>query len=91
MSPVALLFCVLAWALAARLTRYVSVASLAGVTAAVIAALLHVFIFDLSPIYLIYFGIGAFIIFWQHSDNIHRLRQGTEPRLGHRAETVDPD
>ena len=89
MSPIALVFCLLAWAVTARITRYVSLASLAGVTMAVIAAAIQVAFFKFSPVYLIYFGIGAFTIFWQHSDNIQRLRIGTEPRLGVRVETTD--
>ena len=88
-SPIALALCVLAWAVTARITRYVSVASLAGVTMAVVAAIVQAVFFDFSYVYLIYFGIGAFIIFWQHSDNMLRLRQGTEPRLGERVKPAD--
>ena len=88
-SPIALALCILAWAVAARVSRYVSVASLAGVTMAVVAAVAQAVFFDFSYVYLIYFGIGAFIIFWQHSDNILRLRHGTEPRLGERVKPAD--
>ncbi len=83
-SPIAFVLCLLAWVITARISRYVSLASLAGVSMAVIAALVQVAFLDFSPAYLIYFGIGAFIIFWQHSDNMQRLRHGTEPRLGER-------
>ena len=89
MAPIALALCILAWAATARLTRYVSLASLAAVSTAVIAAVAQVIFFDFSPLYLVYFGIGGFIIFWQHFDNIQRLRHGTEPRLGQRAKTVE--
>ena len=88
-SPIALALCILAWAATARLTRYVSLASLTAVSTAVLAAVAQVIFFDFSPLYLVYFGIGGFIIFWQHFDNIQRLRQGTEPRLGQRAKTVE--
>ena len=90
-SPLALALCVLAWVGAAFVTRYVSVASLAGVTMAVVAAIVQAVFFDFTFVYLVYFGIGGFIIFWQHSDNIQRLRNGTEPRLGQRVMPVDPD
>ena len=84
-SPIALGLCVLAWAATAFLTKYVSLASLAAVTTAVAAAVVQVIFFEFSVVYMIYFGVGGFIIFWQHSDNIRRLRDGTEPRLGERA------
>lgn len=90
-SPIALALCVLAWGVTARLSRYVSLASLAGVTMAVVAAVVQVAFFDFSLVYLIYFGIGGFVIFWQHSDNIMRLRRGTEPRLGQRVKTEDSE
>ncbi len=88
-SPIALALCVLAWAVTARLSRYVSLASLATVTVAVVAAAVQVAFFDFSLVYLIYFGVGGFVIFWQHSDNILRLRRGTEPRLGDRVNPAD--
>ena len=88
-SPIALAFCVLAWAVTAFLTKYVSLASLAAVTAAVTAAVVQIIFFNFPVAYTIYFGIGAFIIFWQHSDNIRRLRDGTERRLGERAGPVE--
>ena len=47
-SPIALVLCVLAWGVTARITRYVSLASLAGVTMAVSAAILQVAFFDFS-------------------------------------------
>ena len=90
-SPIALALCVLAWAAAILVSRYVSVASLAGVTMAVVAAVVQAVFFDFSSVYLIYFGIGAFIIFWQHSDNVLRLRHGTEPRLGQRVKSTESD
>jgi glycerol-3-phosphate acyltransferase PlsY len=88
-SPIALALCVVAWAAAALATRYVSLASLSAVTMAVVAAAVQIVFFDFSYVYLIYFGIGGFIIFWQHSDNIMRLRHGAEPRLGQRVKPAD--
>ena len=88
-SPIALALCVLAWAATALLTKYVSLASLAGVTTAVSAAVVQIIFFDFSVVYAVYFGVGGFIIFWQHSDNIRRLRHGTERRLGERAEPIE--
>lgn len=88
-SPIALALSVLAWVATALLTKYVSLASLAAVTTAVAAAVVQIVFFDFSLAYTIYFGVGGLVIFWQHSDNILRLRRGTERRLGDRAEPIE--
>ena len=89
-SPIALVLSLLAWVATALISRYVSLGSLAGVTMAVAAAVVQVIFFNLSVVYLIYFGVGGFIIFWQHMDNMGRIKQGTEPRLGERAKSTEP-
>jgi glycerol-3-phosphate acyltransferase PlsY len=64
------------------LTRYVSLGSIVGTLSsllimAVLASLGY------QPVeYLIYTGIAAPLIIFQHRDNIQRLKNGTERRLG---------
>jgi glycerol-3-phosphate acyltransferase PlsY len=41
-----------------------------------------------SSTYTWYAVIGGAIIIWQHRDNIQRLMQGTERRLGSRATKI---
>lgn len=64
-------------------SRYVSLGSITGVVVTSLALLA----FDLlgySPTpYTIYGFLGGAIIIWQHRDNIQRIRDGTERRLGH--------
>ena len=70
------------------LSRYLSLGSIISVLAAFLA-LLSIALLDHAPMtYLFYTGIGGAIIIWQHRDNISRLIQGTERRLGQRAEPV---
>lgn len=74
------LVCGLVWAVTLALFRISSVASLAAVTAAPIAAIL---LGDtgLLPLLLAL----ALLIVWKHRGNIGRLRAGTEPRVGQKA------
>ena len=63
-------------------SRYFSVGSLTAVVAAFIATLVMALI-DQSPYtYLLYTGPGGLVIIWEHRDNIVRLRQGVERRIG---------
>ena len=81
-APIVTAVSLAVFVLTAYSTRYVSLASLLGVSMAVIATVVQVAITDFAPVYLIYFGVSGFIIFWQHRDNILRLLRGTERRLG---------
>jgi glycerol-3-phosphate acyltransferase PlsY len=66
------------------LRRYVSLAS---ITAVSVAALLLVVFWQLGwshEGYLVYAVAGAALLIWGHRDNIKRLREGREPRLGQR-------
>ena len=45
--------------------------------------------FGITPaLYLIYGLLGGSVIIWQHRDNIQRLRQGTERRIGNPATRI---
>ena len=46
-------------------------------------------VFGITPaLYLIYGLLGGSVIIWQHRDNIQRLRQGTERRIGNPATRI---
>ena len=72
------------------LSRYVSLGSVLGL----IIACLSMLVFTLvgmysSATYVLYTFLGSAIIIWQHRDNIRRLRQGRELRLGQSASRVN--
>jgi glycerol-3-phosphate acyltransferase PlsY len=72
--------------LAAGLTRYVSLGSIAGVVGAY-AILMPLTIINGFPVeYLLYALIGAIFIIMMHRDNINRLIAGTERRIGEKVE-----
>ena len=79
--PFAILFAVISWLLTLKISRYVSVASIA----AAIAIPLEVFVESLirdrfdAPI----FGFAMFVCvlaIWKHRSNIGRLIRGEEPK-----------
>lgn len=64
------------------LTRYVSLGSMTAALGAV-AIMGALTALDREPVeYLIYIGIAAALIIFQHRDNIARLLSGTESKLG---------
>jgi glycerol-3-phosphate acyltransferase PlsY len=69
-------------AIAALLSRYMSLGSLLGALATWCLMLPLTIVYNvLPPIYLIYGSVVTTLIVYQHRDNIQRLRQGTERRL----------
>ncbi len=71
------------------LTRYASIGSIAGVVGTY-SVLVPLTIFSGFPIeYLVYALIGTIIIVVMHRDNIIRLINGKERKLGKKAETGD--
>jgi len=71
------------------LTRYASIGSIAGVVGTY-SVLVPLTIFSGFPIeYLFYALVGTIIIVVMHRDNIARLIQGKERKLGKKAETGD--
>jgi glycerol-3-phosphate acyltransferase PlsY len=89
LCPVAALFGGEVLFIGAGLTRYVSIGSIAGAVGTY-AILVPLTIFGGFPVeYLIYAFIGAvFIIAW-HRDNISRLLDGKERKLGERVPISD--
>jgi acyl phosphate:glycerol-3-phosphate acyltransferase len=64
------------------ITRYVSLGSIVGTVAAMIAAVLASVVGGLPPLVAVYVLITGALVIAAHSDNIARLRAGTERRLG---------
>jgi glycerol-3-phosphate acyltransferase PlsY len=71
------LLCALIWIGTLALTRYSSLSGMAAALLAPVAAALYGR-FDLT---LLYLGVGL-LVFWKHRDNLDRLLNGTEPRVG---------
>ena len=62
-------------------TRYVSLGSLVGTAAGMLALVLFVVAGGTNPIYLVYGLAGGVVIWLAHADNIERLLNGTERRF----------
>lgn len=83
--PAALVATLIGIALIA-LSRYVSLGVLVGTGIGVVAAMPVVVTGHASPWVLLYTVAGAALIVARHWDNIERLRDGTERKLGQRAQ-----
>ena len=86
--PIAGAIAVSAFVMTTLVSRYISLGSIMGVVAAC-ASLLALDLLDLKvPLlsstthYTLYGFLGGAIIIWQHRDNIQRIRDGSERRLG---------
>ena len=67
------------------LSRYMSLGNIVGTSLAIPLAVLAILLGLERPDYLLYIGPGALIIVYQHLDNITRLLNGTERKLGESA------
>ncbi len=86
MCPLAAIFGTIVLSIAAGLTRYVSLGSIAG-TVATYTILVPLIIWNKYPIeYLGYSLLGTLFIAIMHRDNIVRLVTGKERRLGEKAQ-----
>ena len=89
LCPVAAIFGGEILLIGAGLTRYASIGSIVGVVGTY-SVLVPLTIFSGFPIeYLVYTLIGTIIIVVMHRDNIKRLINGKERKLGKKAETRD--
>jgi len=70
------IFVLITWAIVAFVTRYVSLASMVAAIAAPIYLLIGGNFAVFFP-----FAIIAALIVWKHSNNIQRLREGTENKI----------
>lgn len=70
-------------------SRYISLGSVIGVTVAAFVIMALALADQLPNIYMLYGFAAAPMIIWQHRDNIQRIRQGSERKLGHPATKVE--
>ena len=68
------------------LTRYVSLASIVGSVATVVAMAVFLGLDRVPWQYLVYIVVVVALIIFQHRDNISRLLSGTESKLGQKGE-----
>ncbi len=71
------------------ISRYVSLGSIIGTSIAAISTVVLALLGYVSPIYSSYPIIGGFIIVVQHRQNIQRLWNGSELKIGRKAAGVD--
>ncbi len=84
MSPLATLFGFVAAAVPVALTRYVSLGSIMGATMSIVAEVtLTILRLDSVP-HMIFIVVAGLVVIVSHRDNIQRLRDGTERKLGER-------
>jgi glycerol-3-phosphate acyltransferase PlsY len=67
-------------------SRYVSLASIGGSVAAVVAMAVFLGVNRVPWQYLVYIVVVVALIIYQHRDNIARLRAGTESKMGQKGE-----
>lgn len=78
----ALIMCAV-WIITFKITRYVSVASIAAAIALPVAMIALLLLQDLRSAVLVYFSwLLATIVVFRHRSNMSRLLNGTEPRFG---------
>ncbi len=82
MAPIAAGIAAFSFVPIALLSRYLSLGSMLGVVAGFAAMLALGLAGVYSITYVIYGSVGCCMILWQHRDNIQRIRQGNERRLG---------
>ncbi|CAI8007881.1 Glycerol-3-phosphate acyltransferase [Geodia barretti] len=85
MSPLSAICGVVVFLPICLITRYLSLGSILGVLSACVVLVALI----LSNLYLIYALLGGGVIIWQHKDNIQRLLNGTERRIGNPAARIE--
>ena len=71
------------------ITKYFSVASMVSVSLSIWISIPLVFLIDLPIEILIFSVAGTLLILFKHRDNIRRLIEGKERRIGQKADSVD--
>lgn len=89
MVPIAAVIATVAFIAITGLSRYISLGSVIGVIIGAIAILGLALADVQSDTYMVYGFIAATMIVWQHRDNIQRIRDGSERRLGQAATKAD--
>ncbi len=88
MAPIPAAIAAAAFIPVTLISRYLSLGSITGVLTACLSLLVLTFIGMYSSTYSWYAFIAGAIILWQHRDNMQRLLQGTERRLGSPASRI---
>lgn len=83
MAPVPAAIATVTFLVITFLSRYISLGSIIGVLFGCFSLLALVLVGVYSSTYALYALLGTAIIMWQHRDNIRRIREGSERRLGH--------
>ena len=89
MVPVAAITATATFLAITALSRYISLGSVVGVMIGALTILALALAGVNSGTYMVYGFIACAMIVWQHRDNIQRIRDGSERRLGHPATKVD--
>ena len=89
MAPVPAILATATFLAVTAWSRYISLGSMVGVIIGAISVLALALAGLHSNTYMIYGFIACAMIIWQHRDNIRRIRQGSERRLGHPATKVE--
>ena len=90
MAPVPAVVATAIWLATAFGSRYISLGSIIGVVAGAVSLIALVMLAGwYSQTYMIFAGVAAVMIIWQHRDNIQRLINGSERRIGAPATRVE--
>ena len=89
MVPVAAIVATATFLAITALSRYISLGSVVGVVIGALAIMALALSGVNSATYMVYGFTACAMILWQHRDNIQRIRDGNERRLGHPATKVD--
>ncbi|NLW45178.1 MAG: glycerol-3-phosphate 1-O-acyltransferase PlsY [Syntrophomonadaceae bacterium] len=81
LTPYSILCLFFAFVIVVGLSRIVSLGSL---TAAVFIPFVTLFLYPRQPFVIILTFLLAILVIYRHKDNIKRLREGREPRIGER-------
>jgi glycerol-3-phosphate acyltransferase PlsY len=85
MVPVAALIATATFLTVTAVSRYISLGSVIGVIIGAVTILALALADINSNTYMIYGFIACAMIVWQHRDNLQRIRDGNERRLGQSA------
>jgi glycerol-3-phosphate acyltransferase PlsY len=89
MVPVAAVIATITFLTVIAVSRYISLGSVIGVIIGALAILALALSDVNSDTYMVYGFIACAMIVWQHRDNIQRIRDGNERRLGQAASKVE--
>ena len=89
MVPVAAIIATATFLTVTALSRYISLGSVIGVTIGALAILALALAGVNSGTYMVYGFIASAMLVWQHRDNLQRIRDGNERRLGQPATKVE--